>query len=162
MLHISLKESSTITQSDCLNRNYIKPVGMMSQTTKVRMMHTITSYTSLEVRACVLCDKYFPKQNIRLHKKDLQSPWITTGIKKSSKREQKLYVEFLKNRNNKNELEYKIYEKLFESIKKRGKENYFSSLIFKPKNNIKKPGMLLKKQYGKRDVITKFTQKKSY
>ena len=29
-LHILLKESSTITQSNCLNRNYIKPVGMMS------------------------------------------------------------------------------------------------------------------------------------
>ena len=29
-LHILLKESSTITQSNYLNKSYIKPVGMMS------------------------------------------------------------------------------------------------------------------------------------
>ena len=45
----------------------------------------------------VLYDKYFPKQNTRIYKKDLQGPWITRGIKKSSKRKQKLYVKFLKN-----------------------------------------------------------------
>ena len=90
---------------------------------------------------------YFPKQNIRIYKKDLQSPWITRGIKKSSKPNQKLFVKSLKkNRNSKNELEYRNYKKLFESIKKRAKQSYFSSLILKHKNNIKKLGMILKKQ----------------
>ena len=63
---------------------------------------------------------------------------MTRGIKKSSKRKQKLYNKFLKNRNNQNEYEYKNYKKLFESIKKRAKQNYFSSLIITYKNNIKK------------------------
>ena len=94
----------------------------------------------------VLYNKYFPKQSIRVYKKDLQSPWITRWIKKSSKRKQKLYVKFFKNRNSKSELEYKNYKKRFESIKKRAKKNYFSSLILKHKNNIKKPGTLLKNQ----------------
>ena len=67
-------------------------------------------------------------------------------MKKSSKRKQKLYVKFLKNRNSKNEIEYGNYKKLFESIKKWAKKNYFLSLVLKHKNNIKKPGMLLKKQ----------------
>ena len=80
---------------------------------------------------------------MRICKKDLQSPWITRGIKKSSKRKQKLYVKFLKNGNSKNELEYRNYKKLFELIKKRAKMNYFSSLILKHKNNFM---MLLKKQ----------------
>ena len=36
-------------------------------------------------------------------------------------------------------------------------------LFYEHKNNIKKPGMLLKKQLGKQDVITKtFIPKKSY
>ena len=39
---------------------------------------------------------YFPKQNIRIYKKDLQSPWITRGVKKSSKPNQKLFVKSLK------------------------------------------------------------------
>ena len=42
----------------------------------------------------VLYDKYFPKKNIGICKKDLQSPWITKRINKSSKRSQKLYVKF--------------------------------------------------------------------
>ena len=44
----------------------------------------------------VFYDKYFSKQNIRINKKLLQSPWITRGIKKSPKRKQKLYVKSLK------------------------------------------------------------------
>ena len=54
----------------------------------------------------VLYDKYFPKENIRINKKDLQMAWITRGIKKSSKHKQKLDIKFLKNRNGKKELEY--------------------------------------------------------
>ena len=104
------------------------------------------AYNYFSHKLIVLYDKYFPKQNIRIHKKDLQNPWITRGIRKSSKRKQKLYVKVLKNRNRKSELEYKNYKKLFESIKKRAKKNYFSSLTLKHTNNIKKSGMLLKKQ----------------
>ena len=55
------------------------------------------AYNYFSHKLIVLYDKYFPKQNIRIYKKDLQSPWITRGIKKSSKRKQKLYVKFLKN-----------------------------------------------------------------
>ena len=44
LLHILPKESSTIAQSNCLNKNYIKPV---IKTTKIRMMDTITFHTSL-------------------------------------------------------------------------------------------------------------------
>ena len=75
----------------------------------------------------VLYDKYFPKHNIRIYKKDLQSPWITTGIKKSSKRKQKLYVGFLKNRNSKNELEYKNYKNFLSRSK-----NLQKRLLFQP------------------------------
>ena len=42
-------------------------------------------------------DHYFPEKEIKVTKKDLKSPWITTGIKKSSKRKQRLYEKFLKN-----------------------------------------------------------------
>ena len=114
-------------------------------------------------KSSVLYYKDIPKQNIRINKKGLQSPWIARGTKKSLKRKQKLYVKFLKNRNSKNEIEYGNYKKLFESIKKWAKKNYFLSLVLKHKNNIKKPGMLLKKQQGKRDITSKkFFQKKSY
>ena len=72
----------------------------------------------------------------------MQIPWITNGIKTSSKRKQRLYEKFLKSRNEKNEFEYKTYNKLFESIKKRSKKLHFSNLILRYKHNIKRPGKL--------------------
>ena len=48
-----------------------------------------------------------------------------------------------------------------ESIKKCAKKNYFSSVILKYKNNIKKTWNVIKEATGKLDVITKtFIQKK--
>ena len=61
----------------------------------------------------LLYDQYFPKQNIRINAKYLQSPWITRGIKKTSKPKQRLYVNSLKKINSKNEFEYRNYKKLF-------------------------------------------------
>ena len=48
--------------------------------------------------------------------KIIKNPWITKGIKKLSKRKQKLYEKFLKTEI-KNEKLYKSYKSLFESVK---------------------------------------------
>ena len=96
-----------------------------------------------------LYDTYFPKNQVKLKSKDLQSPWITNGIRKSSKRKQRLYEKFLKNRNEKIEVQYKTYKKLFESIKKRSKKLHFSNLILKYKHNIKKTWEVVKESIGK-------------
>ena len=50
--------------------------------------------------------------------KDLESPWITRGIKKSSKHNQPLNEKLLKIPTKEKKLDYKIYKKLFESAKK--------------------------------------------
>ena len=60
------------------------------------------------------------------------NPWVTKGIKKSSKRKQKSYEKFLKNRNEKNE---KLYKDLFESVKRKPKRIYYSSKKLGFKNN---------------------------
>ena len=52
-------------------------------------------------------ENIFPRKKIKLKVKDIQSPWITNEIKKSSKRKQRLYEKFLKTRSHKSELEYK-------------------------------------------------------
>ena len=94
-------------------------------------------------------DKHFPLKTIKLKTKDLKSPWITAGIKKSSKQRQRFYTKFLKNRNQKNETEYKNYKKLFESMKRRLKKLHFSKLLLKYKNNIKKTWQIIKEEIGK-------------
>ena len=60
---------------------------------------------------------FFPMNKIKIKTKDLESPWITKGIKKSKKK-QRLYSKFLKKRNEKTKKEYQDYKKLFGSIKK--------------------------------------------
>ena len=44
---------------------------------------------------------------------------------------------------------YKNYKKLYESVKKRSKKRYFSRLIMKYKNNIKKTWNVIKDTIGK-------------
>ena len=97
---------------------------------------------------------FFPMNKMKIKTKDLKSPWITKGIKKSSKTKQRLYSKFKKKRNEKTKKEYKDYKKLFESIKKRSKKLYFSKLILKYKYNIKKTGQVIKEAIGKE----KYTQ----
>ena len=107
------------------------------------------AYTHFLKMFQTLYDKYFPEKKIKIKTKDLQSPWITNGIKKSSKRKQRLYNKFLKNRSYENETNYKNYKKLFETIKKRSKRNYYSNLILIHKDNIRKSWQIIKETIGK-------------
>ena len=70
--------------------------------------------------------------------KNLCSPWITKGIAKSSKTKQKLYKKYLKRRTNETETAYKLYKNLFESIKRRSEQNYYSEKLLRFKNDPKK------------------------
>ena len=63
-----------------------------------------------------LHDEYFPIKIIKLRTKDIQSPWITTGMKKSSKHKQCLYGKFLKTRCKKAGNPYKSYKNNFISL----------------------------------------------
>ena len=90
-----------------------------------------------------------PNEAYELFLKDFESPWITKGLKKSSKRKQKLYAKFLKKRNEKTEKDYLDYKKLFESLKKRSKKMHYSILILKYKDNIKKTWQVIKEALGK-------------
>ena len=86
---------------------------------------------------------------IKLKTKDIQSPWIKIGIKKSSKHKQRLYEKFWKTRCKKVENPYKSYKNLFEQIKKRAKSLHFSNLIITYKNNIKMTWSVIKEAIGK-------------
>ena len=52
------------------------------------------AYKSFLNKFSNLYNTYCPKKQIKLKSKDLRSPWITNGIRKSSKRKQRLYENF--------------------------------------------------------------------
>ena len=58
---------------------------------------------------------------------------MTQGLIKSSKRKQKLYVKFLKNKTYINEKKYKAYHKLLETIIFKSKKDYYSTLMINTK-----------------------------
>ena len=89
-----------------------------------------------------LYNECFPKIKIKLKPQKYFRPWITLGIRKSSKRKQKLYEKFLKARNAKSEAEYKAYKNMFEIVKRKSKRNYHSQKILEYKNNAKRHGIL--------------------
>ena len=80
------------------------------------------SYAKFSEICTSLYEECFPKFKIKLNQRKNLSPWITKGIKKSSKRKQKLYEKFLKKRNAFNETAYKTYKNLFEAIKRKPKK----------------------------------------
>ena len=95
-----------------------------------------------------------------LKTKDLESPWITKGIKKSKKK-QCLYLKLKKKKKWKTKKEYQDYKKLFESIKKQSKKQCFSKLILKYKNNIKKSWQVIKEAIGKEKYKQQIFPKRS-
>ena len=60
------------------------------------------AYKAFLERILLLYDKYFPIKKIKIKAKYLQSPWITNGIKNSSKKKQRLHQKFLKKITEKN------------------------------------------------------------
>ena len=63
---------------------------------------------------------------------------MTCGILKFSKRKQKLYEKFLKNRNSVNKENYKTFARLFESMKQKSKKIYNHNLLITYENNMKR------------------------
>ena len=74
-------------------------------------------------------DEFFPKGRMKVRHNKNSTPWITRGINKSSKGQQKLYLKFLKNHTSENEMNYKNYRRLFQSVKRKSKRNFYSIFL---------------------------------
>ena len=98
-------------------------------------------------------DQAFPLQKIKIKGKSLVSPWITKGIRKSSRKKQRLFEKFLKHKTTKTLETYKNYKNLFEKIKKSSKKHYYQNKLEKCKNNLKTTWKAMKEIIGKSKVF---------
>ena len=80
----------------------------------------------------------FPKIKVKLRRQNHFRPWITLGIRKSSKREPGLYEKHLETRTAQNESQYKAYKNIFQTIKRKSQRNFYSQKILEHKNKFKK------------------------
>ena len=90
-----------------------------------------------------------PIEEKNIKEKTLNCPWMTQGLIKSSRRKQKLYNKFLKNKTVINEEHYKAYRRLFESTKYKSKKSYYNGLIEKYKNDMRAKWKVMKEIIGK-------------
>ena len=144
-----IKELLALIQLKCLNKNYMKLIGRKLKRIKTLMKLTKFFYKKSDHYTIT----FFQKKKIAISKKDLKGPWITTGIKKSSKRKQRLYKKNFLNRNSRNDSEYKNHKKLFELVKGWSKKLYYSNLILKYKNNLKRTWDVIMDSIGKAKSI---------
>ena len=94
-------------------------------------------------------DNSITKLEVKIKFKNDQSPWITKGIAKSSKKKQRLYEKFLKNRTPENEETYKTYKNLFKTVKKRSKKKSYTEKLRKFKCDMRKTWNVMKEILGK-------------
>ena len=99
-----------------------------------------------------LYEKYFRLTKVNLKPKRKNSPWITNGIAKSSKRKQKLYEKFLKHRTQESKQIYKDYKNFFEIIKHKSKKQFYSEKLIKFQHNAKKTWSIMKELIGKNKI----------
>ena len=85
----------------------------------------------------------------------MKTLWFSKGPKKLSKTKQRLYIEFLENKNAESEEKYKNYKNLFEKLKINSKKNYYASLLNKYKYDTKLTWQVMK------EIIRKQKQKSS-
>ena len=69
-------------------------------------------------------DNSFPKSEVKVKFKSDQSPWITKGIAKSSKKKQRLYKIFLKNRTPKMKRHIKLIKTFLKPLKRDQRKNF--------------------------------------
>ena len=96
-----------------------------------------------------LFNKAFPKKEIKIRAK-ASEPWITKGLRKSSKRKQRLYENFLRNKTTKNEQIYKKYRNNYNKNLKLAKRLYISDLLIKYRKDIKMTWRTINDLIGKK------------
>lgn len=99
-------------------------------------------------------ENHFPKCKTSQKTSKGQSPWITRGLLKSSKKKQRLYEKFLKKRTSVNEEKYKIYKNMFNCLKLKAKKAYYSERIKKSSQNIKEQWNVINEMMGKTKLKT--------
>ena len=94
-------------------------------------------------------DHAFPVKEMKRKRKRLLNPWMSKGLQISSKKKQKLYDRFLKNRTDLNEKRYKDYKSLLEILKEKSKQLFLKQILTYRENNVKKTRDTIKEVIGK-------------
>ena len=94
-------------------------------------------------------DRSFPFAEIKIKPKNLETPWYSKTLKKSSKTKQRPYINFLKNKSIYSEEKCKSYKSIFEKCKIKSRKSYYASLLNKYKYDSMQTWQVMKTITGK-------------
>ena len=94
-------------------------------------------------------DRSFPFAEIKIKPKNLETPWFSKTLKKSSKTKQRPYINFSKNKSIYSEEKCKSYKGIFEKCKIKSRKSYYASLLNKYKYDSMQTWQVMKKITGK-------------
>ena len=97
-------------------------------------------------------DGSFPLAEIKIKPKNLETPWFSTWLKKSSTTKQRPYINFLKNKSTYSEEKCKSYKSIFEKCKIKSRKSYYASLLNKYKYGSMQTWQVMKKITGKQKI----------
>ena len=150
--HTIKRTSDTLILKRIINKKNINCFNNLLQTTDwipvFESDNVDSAYNEFEKIFLLHYNIAFPKTEHRIKAKTLKSPWMTKGLIKSSKKKQRLYQKFLKNKTLANEQKYKKYKALFEKTKSYSKRNYFSDKIEQANNDCRKTWNIIKQAMG--------------
>ena len=98
----------------------------------------------------------FPTTTKVVKPKEILNKWMTAGLVRASKKKQKLYIKFLKNKTFQKEQKYKKYAKIFERAKEMAKKQYYSNVMVKHQHNLKESWKVMKEIISKKPTFRKF------
>ena len=109
---------------------------------------TNQAYDSFIEKYLSLFDESFPKLTRRISVKNQSQPWMTHGLRISTKRKHKLYSKMKQKPTQQNIHNYKTYNASLNKLKRSQKAKYFCEEIEKHKSNVKETWSVLNKAMG--------------
>ena len=95
-------------------------------------------------------DKTCPVNEVKLKSKNLVNPWFDKALTKCSRKKQRLYNKFLKNRTFINETNYKNYKYKFNRLMFDTKRNYYKDKLNKYKDDTKRTWSIINELTGRK------------
>ena len=102
-----------------------------------------SAFSMFHSRYVDLFDKHFPQRKIKLTYSN-RKPWLTSALKQSIRKKNRLYAKFKRIQCSYNECHYKMYRNQLSSLLKNAEKTYYADLPESNKSNLKKTWNILK------------------
>ena len=107
-----------------------------------------TSFQLFYHKFKLLYDACFPISDPKSEYRE-RKPWLSSGLKKSIKRKNKLYLKFLRRPSVNNKVKYTRFRNILKSLLKKAEKIHYSSLMNEHKSNMKKSWKIIKEVLNK-------------